>query len=94
MLVIAHHNISDPEKFWAAAQEVTGNLPENLKLHSVFPARDGKTGTCLWSADSVDAVQQFIDKNSGQYAKNFCYELDAEKSMGLPEFKLAEASAN
>ena len=94
MLVIAHHNISDPEKFWAGAQEVTGNLPENLKLHSVFPSRDGKSGTCLWSADSVDAVQQFIDKNSSQYAKNFCYELDAEKSMGLPEFKLAEASAN
>ena len=94
MLVIAHHNISDPEKFWAAAQEVTSKIPDNLKLHSVFPSRDGKTVTCLWSADSVDSVQQFLDTNSGQYAKNFCYELDAEKSMGLPEVRMAEASAN
>jgi hypothetical protein len=27
MLVIAHHNISDPEAFWAKAKEVTENLP-------------------------------------------------------------------
>jgi len=94
MLVIAHHNISDPESFWSAAEEVTKNLPGNLKLHGVYPSMDTKTGTCLWEAESVQEVQQFLDKNAGQYAKNFCYEVNAEKSIGLPSIQLAEALAN
>ena len=93
MLVIAHHNINDPEGFWAAAKDVTMNLPGNLKLHGVYPAQDGKTGTCLWEADSVQEVQQFLDKNASQYAKNFCYEVSVEKSIGLPDLHLTEEHA-
>lgn len=91
MLIIAHHDISDPESFWGAAKDVTMNLPDNLKLHGVYPAKDGKTGTCLWEGDAVEEVQQFLDKNAGKYARNFCYEVDVEKSMGLPDVHLAEA---
>ena len=91
MLVIAQHNISDPEHFWAAAEEATKALPANFKVHSVYPSEDGKSGTCIWEADSVQAVQEFLDKRSGQYAKNFCYEVNVEKSMGLPKSQLAEA---
>ena len=91
MLVIAHHNISDPESFWAGAKEVTKNLPDNLKVHGIYPARDAKTGTCLWEADNVEEVQQFLDKNAGQYAKNFCYEVNVEQSIGLPKIQLEEA---
>lgn len=91
MLVIAHHNINDPEGFWAAAQEVTTNLPSNLKLHGVYPSTDSKSGTCLWEAESAQDVQEFLDKNAGQYAKNFCYEVNQEKSMGLPTIQLAES---
>lgn len=92
MLVIAHHNISNPDKFWSLAEEVTKNLPENLTLNGVYPSQDAKSGTCLWTADSVQAVQDFLDKQTGQYAKNFCYEVDVKKSVGLPGIKLAEAS--
>jgi hypothetical protein len=90
MLIIAHHAISDPESFWGAAKDVTMNLPGNLKLHGVYPARDGKTGTCLWEANSVEEVQQFLDKNAGQYAQNSCYEVNVEGSIGLPAIHLAE----
>lgn len=55
---------------------------------------DGKTGTCIWEADKVQEVQEFHDKNAGQYAKNFCYELNVDKSMGLPKIELAEADLN
>ena len=94
MLVIAHHNISDPEGFWAAAAEVTKSLPGTLKVHGVYPAKDGKTGTCLWEADNVQEVQQFLDENAGKYAQNFCYEVNVEKSIGLPKIELAEAQLN
>lgn len=92
MLVIAHHNISDPENFWAAAEKVTQGLPAGMKVHAVYPATDGKTGTCLWEADSVAEVQQFLDTNAGQYAANSCYEVNAEKSMNLPKIESAVAS--
>ena len=94
MLVIAHHNISDPAAFWAGAQEITKNLPANLKVHGIYPAVDAKTGTCLWEADNVQEVQDFLDKNAGQFAQNFCYEVNVEKSIGLPKIQLAEASLN
>lgn len=92
MLVIAHHNISDPAAFWAAAEEVTKSLPANLKVHGVYPSADGKTGTCLWEADNVHDVQEFLDTNVGQYAQNFSYEVNVEKSIGLPKIQLAEAT--
>jgi hypothetical protein len=91
MLVIAHHNINNPEGFWSAASEVTKNLPGTLKLLGVYPATDAKTGTCLWQADSVQEVQEFLEKNAGQYARNFCYQVDETKSIGLPAIKLEAA---
>lgn len=90
MLIIAHHNISDPDAFWGKAKEVTANLPARLKVQSVFPSKDGRTGTCIWEADSVQEVQQFLDKNAGQYAKNYCYEVNVEQAMGLPNYQLAD----
>jgi len=92
MLVIAHHNISDPEGFWAAAEQVSKNLPKNMKLHGVYPAMDGKTGTCLWEAKNAQEVQQFLDQNAGKYADNFCYEVNVEKSMGLPKIQVVEGN--
>ena len=94
MLIIAHHNISRPEEFWNAAKEKTQNLPGTLKLHGVYPAKDLKTGTCLWEANSVQEVEQFIDKNVGMFAKNFCYEVNVKDSVGLPAIKLEAAHAN
>ena len=94
MLIIAHHNVNDPAAFWAAAEEVSKNLPEGLKLHGIYPAKDGNTGPCLWEAGSVEEVQQFLDKNAGQWAKNFCYEVNVERSFNLPKVQLSEAQAN
>lgn len=91
MLVIAHHNVTDPA-FWAAAEEGAKNVPSHLKLHGVYPSKDGKTGTCLWEAESAEMVQNFIDSKLGQFGKNFCYEVDLEKSMGLPAVQMTATS--
>ena len=94
MLVIAHHNISDPEAFWKSAKENTTSLPGSLKLHAVYPSKDKKTGTCIWEAENVNEVQSFIDKIVGNYAKNFCYELNENEAMGMPQIKQTLAHAN
>jgi hypothetical protein len=94
MLIIAHHNISNPEEFWKAAKELTQNLPTSLKLHSVYRSKDSKSGTCLWEANNAQEVQQFLDKHVGKFAKNFCYEVNVKESTGLPAIKMETAFAN
>ena len=93
MLIVAHHNVQDPEKFWSSAKAVADNLPEGLKLHSVFPSMDMKNGTCLWEGPSVMDVQKFLDDNVGDISKNFCYEVNEQASIGLPNMAM-EAAAN
>ena len=92
MLVIAHHDIQDPEKFWSSAQQLTASMPSGLKLHSVYPSADMKTGTCVWEGPSAAEVQKFIDDGVGSISKNTCYEVNEAAAMGTP--KMAEAAAS
>ena len=88
MLVIAHHtNITDPKAFWAKAQSVVAAAPAGTSIHSVFPSQDGKTGTCVWEAGTVEEIQQFLDKMTEGMATNFCYEVNEAAAVGLPERK-------
>ena len=91
MIVIAHHFIQEPEAFWNAAKQVTASLPSHLKLHSVFPSSDLKTGTCVWEASNAGEVQEFLDNNVGQISRNVCYEVNEEMAIGLPQKAAAEA---
>jgi hypothetical protein len=92
MLVIAQHIIQDPQVFWSSAQQLNALLPADLKLLSVFPSRDMKMGTCLWDGPSANAVQKFLDDNVGHVSKNYCYEVDEAKAMGIPKREM-EATA-
>ena len=94
MLVIAQHHINDPENFWKAAKAVSQSLPSGMSIHAIYPSRDGNEGTCIWEADSVDAVQTFLDENAGKLAKNVCYEINAEEAIGLPQGKMQASQAN
>ena len=94
MLIIAQHtNINDPKTFWEKAQMLVGNLPSGMKVHSVFPSQDGKTGTCVWEGGSAEEIQKFLDNASEGLATNFCYEVNESAAIGLPERK-KEAALN
>lgn len=85
MLIVALHQIANPGQFWETAKEVIPSLPAGLKLHSVFPSGDMKTGVCLWEAKSVEEVQSFLDSKIGDTAKNTCYEVNESVAIGLPQ---------
>ncbi len=91
MLVIAHHFINDPEAFWAISNQSVASLPASVRLHSVFPSRDLKTGTCVWEAATVGEVQDLLDRTVGNISKNVCYEVREDMAMGLPQ-KTMEAA--
>ena len=82
MYSIAIHQISDPDAFWAGAQEM--QLPDGMTLHTVAPNSDGTRAVCVWEADSVESVRDFVESVAGQISTNEYFEVDAEKAMGLP----------
>ena len=94
MLIIAHHtNITDPQTFWSKAQTLIPVAPAGTKVHAVYPSQDGKTGTCVWEGATVAEVQQFLDKEAGDLATNFCYEVNEAVAIGAPQTK-KEAALN
>ena len=90
MFVIAHHFIQEPEAFWASAPQVLASIPSHMKLHSVFPSKDLKTGTCVWEAPNVSEVQNLVDSILGKMATNICYEVHEEASIGIPQKTMSE----
>jgi hypothetical protein len=93
MFVIAHHFIQEPEAFWASAPEIIAAIPPHIKLHSVYPSRDLKTGTCVWEAPSAGEVQHLVDSMLGKMSRNVCYEVNEETAIGLPQKTLEEAAS-
>ena len=84
MKVAVQHTISDVDGFWGMADKELANLPEGLALLSALPSPDGATCNCMWEAESVDAMQSYMDEKFGPFAKNLCYEVAEDKAIGLP----------
>jgi hypothetical protein len=82
MYAIAIHTISDPEKFWAGAQEM--EVPSGLTLHSVVANPDGTKAVCTWEAESVDSIRNFVDPATEGMSTNEYFQANEQYSMGLP----------
>jgi hypothetical protein len=92
MYVIVQHQISDPERFFAAAQQGMADLLQGLTLYQVSPARGGRAATCLWEAGSIENLQSFLEPAVGNVAQNTYYEVDEPNAFGLPR-RAAQTSA-
>ena len=90
MYSIAIHQISDPEKFWAAAADL--QLPDGLTLHTVAPNDDGTRAVCIWESPDVDSVRDFVESAAGDISSNEYFPFDDQKAMGLPAATAAAAT--
>jgi hypothetical protein len=82
MFTIAIHQISDPEKFWAGAQNL--EVPTGLTLHSVIGSQDGTKAVCVWEAGSLESIRDFVDPATEGMAANEYFQANEQYSMGLP----------
>jgi hypothetical protein len=94
MQVGIHHTINDSQKWEQTKQSVmgkiqAGTLPPGLKPVLFVPGANHKVTFCVWEADSIDAVRNFIDRESGTAARNEYFEVDTPNVIGLPEPALA-----
>lgn len=85
MYVIVQHTISDPTNFLRQAEEANTKIPRNLTLHHVFSAPDGTKAVCVWEADSIAAVQNFLEPALGKFGRNEYYEAPNKEGVVLPK---------
>jgi len=84
MYVVVNHAINDTSGFWAAAASVTAGLPAGLKVIHTFPSPDGHKAVCMWEADSVDSVRDFLDPATAGMARNDYFEAPNKEGMAMP----------
>jgi hypothetical protein len=91
MYVVVQHQIKDQKTAFSRGEKLTKNqdAPEGARGLQFYPSTDGFAVTCLWEADSVEAIQEYVDSTLGDSSVNACYEVDAEQAfaerpLGLP----------
>jgi hypothetical protein len=85
MYVVVKHEIRDQQTAFARGERLIKNegAPGGLRALQFYPSHDGSAVTCLWEADSVESVQQYVDSTLGDSANNTCYEVDAGQSFSV-----------
>ena len=92
MYVSVQHRITDPEKFFSMdAEEVAGGGPPGVQGRHFFPSQDRSVAVCLWEADSIDTLRDYLDPATAGVSENTYFEVDRESAMGLPETAAAGA---
>ena len=62
-----------------------------FKLRQFLPPQDGSVATCLWEADSIDSLQEWLDPATAGVTENTYIAIDDENAIGLPEAAAAGA---
>ncbi len=98
MHVVVQHRFTDPQVAFARGERLIKNegAPAGTRGLQFYPSQDGSVATCLWEAESVEAVKQYVDSTLGDSSQNVCYEVDAEHSfsrqpVGIPEVASIDA---
>ena len=84
MFVAVHHTISDPSTFWGAVRQAADALPDGLALHHCLPRSDGREAMCIWEADSVGTVRNFVEEGVGSASTNEYCPVEHREGVHLP----------
>ena len=84
MFFAVNHNISDPGQFWSRAQESLPNLPDGIKVHGVYPNADMNEAVCIWEADSLEQITDYLEGKTGDVSNNTYLVINEGNAMGLP----------
>ena len=85
MYVIAKHQIKDTEAFVAVARTAAEGAPPDVHGRQFCPSRDGADAVCLWEADSLESVREYLDSLIGKTSDNAYFEIDTRRAIGMPD---------
>jgi hypothetical protein len=86
MFIVVNHNISNPEQFWKTAMESAPQLPEaNVqRVIQSLPNADMSKSVCLWEADNIDSLSNYIRSKMGDWSTETYYEVNTANAMAMP----------
>ena len=95
MYVVVQHQIKDPQTAFARGERLIRNegAPDGARALQFYPSTDGSAVTCLWEAESVEAIQEYVDATLGDSSLNTCYEADAAQAFAERPVGLRPAAA-
>jgi len=82
MHVVAIHTIKDPQGFFQAIQSEP--LPQGMALHYTLPNDDNSRMVCLWEADSLESVEELVNRTVGEYSDNEFFQVRPDAAQDLP----------
>jgi hypothetical protein len=85
MYVIAKHRINDAERFFSLSQVAAEEAPPGLYGRQFCPSSDRTEAVCLWEADSVDRVRDYLDSLVGEASENAYFQVGTDDAVGIPE---------
>ncbi len=93
MYVGVMHRIKDPEAMMERGKSLSdpASAPPGVVGHQFCPSTDLSVATCVWEADSIDAVRDLIDGTLGDSSENTYFEINTEYAQGLPQQAAARA---
>ena len=88
MHAVIHHYINDPAKWDRSVKNIMSlieqhRLPSGFKPLLFLPGTDGRNAHCVWEAQSLEALQKFVDRETAG-ARNEYFEVKDEAAVGLP----------
>jgi hypothetical protein len=85
MYVIARHQIKDADAFLSVARMAAEGAPPDVHGRQFCPSRDGAEAVCLWEADSLEIVREYLDSLIGDAGDNAYFEVDTAGAIGIPD---------
>lgn len=89
MFIAVNHDINDPASFWASAQASLPNLPAGIFIHQVMPNDTMDKAVCIWQADSIAHLSEYLEGKTSQFCKNTYQAVNETNAMGLPKAMVA-----
>lgn len=89
MHIVIRHQITDPAKWDRSVKNIMSmieqhRLPSGFQPLQFLPSTDGRNAECVWEAESLAALQKFIERETAG-ARNEYFEVKAEAAIGLPK---------
>jgi len=85
MIIVVNHKISNPQNFWASAQESLPKLPEAgvQRVLQVLPNAEGSEATCVWEADDIVTLNTYLRNKVQNWSSEQYHEVNTANVMGL-----------
>ena len=85
MFIAVHHKINNPQNFWASAQASLPELPVSgvNRIINVFPAPDNLQATCIWDAESIEKLDDYLRSKVKDWSEETYHEINPANAMGL-----------